>query len=403
MPSDTHRSQWILRLSLALLAWLVLSGCTGTSGVSASSAEAAPIELDLRLPPSPEQAEPETGSELAVESMGLPAVQVAAPDDPAVVNPLTGEPVLDPASLSRRPLLVAVSNFPPSARQVQSGLSLASQVWETYIGQGMTRYLVLFYGDYQQRLAEILDNGLGESGDGFVIGPVRSGRVAFEDIKTLFPRALLITAGASEDVKQQLSNRVSVYSEDPETTNAAGVTPQDLDLLTQDVVDPQDYAGLAFDPQPPSGGKPAPFVRVVYNRYNQIGWTYDADRGEYLRSQDQADDTPTLVPTLDHLTGEQLGADNVLVLFARHRFVNSARTIVEMELVYVQDRAGLLFRDGQAYPITWSTPGGRLQIADADGNPMPLRPGLSWFEVVSYESTWNEEQLTVRFHNPPGP
>jgi hypothetical protein len=141
----------------------------------------------------------------------------------------------------------------------------------------------------------------------------------------------------------------------------------------------------------------------LYNRYNQIGWTYDAGRGEYLRSQDQADGSEALRPSLDHLTGEQVGADNVLVLFARHRFVNSARTIVEMELVYVRDRKGLLFRDGQVYPITWSTPGGRLQIADAEGNPMPLRPGLSWFEVVSYESTWNEEQLTVRFHNPPGP
>jgi len=388
------------RSLMAIVVLLLLTGCGPAVVAQAQSGEAAPAAQELPAPAGPRPAAP---ASMAAEVDVDPATESGGPGDPEVINPLTGEPVSDPASLTRRPLLVAVANFPPSARDVQSGLSLASQVWETYIGQGMTRYLVLFYGDYQQELEEILESRLGEGGDGFVIGPVRSGRVVFEDIKAMFPRALLITAGASEEVKQQLSNRVSVYSDDPETTNAAGVAPQDLAALTGVEVDPADYAGLAFDPQPPPGGRPAPFVSVLYNRYNQIGWTYETERGEYLRSQDQADDTPTLVPTLDRLTGEQLGADNVLVLFAKHRFVNSERTIVEMELVYVRDRKGLLFRDGQVYPILWSTPGGRLELSDVEGSPVALRPGLSWFEVVSYESTWNEEQLTVRFHNPPGP
>jgi hypothetical protein len=388
------------RSLMAIVVLLLLTGCGPAVAAQAQSGEAAPAAQELPAPAGPPPAAP---MDLPAEVDADPATESGGPGDPEVVNPLTGEPVSDPASLTRRPLLVAVANFPPSARDVQSGLSLASQVWETYIGQGMTRYLVLFYGDYQQELDEILESRLGEGGDGFVIGPVRSGRVVFEDIKTMFPRALLITAGASEEVKQQLSNRVSVYSDDPQTTNAAGVAPQDLAALTGVEADPADYAGLVFDPQPPPGGRSAPFVSVLYNRYNQIGWTYEAERGEYLRAQDQADDTPTLVPTLDRLTGEQVGADNVLVLFATHRFVNSERTIVEMELVYVRDRKGLLFRNGQVYPILWSTPGGRLELSDAEGRPVALRPGLSWFEVVSYESTWNEEQLTVRFHNPPGP
>lgn len=391
-------SLWMVGL-LSLFAVLALTGCAaapvaqasgGNPGAGAHEAPApSPLLLEVAEAPDP--------------PVDPPALEAGGPGDPGVINPLTGEPVDDPASLTRRPLLVAISNFPPSAREVQSGLSLASQVWETYIGQGMTRYLVLYYGDYQQELDEILESRLGEGGSGFAIGPVRSGRVAFEDIKTLFPHALLITAGASEEVKQQLSNRLSVYSDDPSTTNAAGIAATELEALSGSEVDPQDYAGLIFDADPPAGGAAAPFVRILYNRYNQIGWTYDAEGGEYLRSQDRADDTPTLVPTLDHLTGEQLGADNVLVLFARHRFVNAARTIVEMELVYVRDRKGLLLRDGQVYPILWSTPGGRLELSDVEGNPVALRPGLSWFEVVSYESTWDPEQAVVRFHNPPGP
>ncbi len=51
--------------------------------------------------------------------------------------------------------------------------------------------------------------------------------------------------------------------------------------------------------------------------------------------------------------------------------------------------------------IRWSTPGGKLQIHDEAGNPIPLKPGRTFFEVVSYETTWNAEEAIVRFHNPP--
>jgi hypothetical protein len=95
--------------------------------------------------------------------------------------------------------MVAISLFPVSAREHQAGLPLAAFVFEIYDHDGMTRNLVGFYGDYVHELAEILNNRLAEAQPGFSIGPIRSGRLAFEDIKMLYPGAVLITAGASAD------------------------------------------------------------------------------------------------------------------------------------------------------------------------------------------------------------
>ncbi|KPL83177.1 hypothetical protein SE15_07940 [Thermanaerothrix daxensis] len=70
---------------------------------------------------------------------------------PSGYNPLTGLPVSDPSWLDLPAVLVSLSNFPPSVRP-QTGLSFASQVYEIYITEGMTRFLTVFYGEPPRRL-----------------------------------------------------------------------------------------------------------------------------------------------------------------------------------------------------------------------------------------------------------
>ena len=320
------------------------------------------------------------------------------PDKP--VNPMTGLPVDDPGVLLRRPLLISISNFPPTARP-QAGLSFASHVYSTFIGFGMNRYVAVFYGDYAEHLQEILNNRLAEGNDdGFAIGPIRSGRVAFEDIKNQYPHALLITAGASPEVLSQLSNQVSVFGSSDESVNSTGVGTDALGQLASDYpVDPLKYESLVFDAAPPEGGEPSEFVRIIYNYLNQNGWEYDPGSHTYLRSQDQADGSGELYPIIDRLTGEQLGFENVVVLWAKHSYLSP--TVLEINLSYVWDHFGLLYRDGRVYEIKWSTRNGELMIYDGEGAPVPLRPGKTWFEVVSFQSTWDSEKSIVHFHEPP--
>ncbi len=394
---------FILLVSLILSACASASPAAVTAPLPATSAveAAAPIQAAVGAAPAEPTEEPAGPGPAPTPSASPPPV-VIGPGYLPGYNPLTGLPMADPAVLLRKPLLVSVSNFPVSARP-QSGLSVTAQVWETYIGEGMTRLLAVFYGDYAERLQAILSNRLAEGGNGFVIGPIRSGRVVFEDIKTLFEGATLITAGASAEVAAQLTNRRSIFGSDPANINSAGVQPSELAGITPANADPAKYASLTFDPHPPAGGKPAGFVRLVYNDLNQVGWTYDAQSGSYLRSQDKADGTGKLVPATDRLTGEPLGFSNVVVMFAQHRIVNRAGTIIEMELLYVRDRNGLLFRDGEMVPVKWSTLGGHLRFTDRDGKVVALKPGPTFFEVFSYQSEWNEAEMEVRYHNPPRP
>ena len=332
-----------------------------------------------------------------------PPPLIIGPDYVPGINPLTGLPVGDPAVLTCKPLMVAISLFPVSSRAEQAGLPLAAFVFEIYDHAGMTRNLVGFYGDYVQDLAEILDNQLAEAQPGFSIGPIRSGRLAFEDIKTLFPGAVLITAGASAEVAAQLTNRQNVFGSNAGDINSAGLDLAGLQGLVPCNADPAEYAGLTFDPAPPPGGREAPSFQVIYNHLNRVQWDHSPAGGAYLQSRDKADASGAYYPSIDQLTGEQLAFPNVVVLFAEHRFVNSTATIVEVETLYVEGRKGLLFRDGRQYDISWSTRKGELRLFGPEGNTIALKPGPTYFEVVSYQSSWNPDTMTVRFHTPPMP
>ncbi len=233
-----------------------------------------------------------------------------------------------------------------------------------------------------------------------LIGPVRSGRVAFEDIRRLYPGAFLLTHSASYQVREQLHNRINVPSDNPQDVNSAGLTLPEVETVLQPGGDPGAYSGLVFDWSIPPGGAPADTLDIFYNVYNQVEWTYAPGAGTYLRFQNTVEDTQTLVPSRERLDGSQLGFENVLVLFAGHRFVNPEGTILEIELLYVPRRFGLLLRDGRVYEVSWSTPGGRLEVRSAEGDYLALKPGRTFFEVVSFQSGWDPAARRVRFYSP---
>jgi hypothetical protein len=395
-------------LHLILITSFLMTGCLPAQPAVAQG-EVEPKESDEAIESDPviESAKDEPAQEDQIDEPPAPTATPLPPtEEPEeqpqdlAINPFTGLPVDDPESLKLRPVLVSISNFPPSSRP-QFGLSYAAHVFSTFIGFGMNRFLALVYGEDLIHLGEIFNNRLAEGGGPeYALGPVRSGRVAFEDIKTLYPHAALITAGASPEVLAQLSNQTSVYGSDEEDINSTGVGADALSqLASAAAIDPTKFISLVFDPIPPEGGAEADFLRMVYNYLNQNGWQYDSEKGRYMRLQDQADGSGELFPMTDALTGELLGFDNVLVLWAKHTYVSP--TVVEINLAYVWDHFGLLYRDGKVYEIKWATRNGKLTVYDSEGVPVPLKPGQTWFEVVSYQTTWDRSKSIVRFHEPP--
>src|SRR5215216_1676040 len=75
-------------------------------------------------------------------------------DFPANVNPLTGLEVSDPSLLKLPAVLMSISNMPFTARP-QAGPGFASWVYELYIGEGATRFMNIFYGEYPRSIPNI--------------------------------------------------------------------------------------------------------------------------------------------------------------------------------------------------------------------------------------------------------
>jgi hypothetical protein len=132
--------------------------------------------------------------------------------------------------------------------------------------------------------------------------------------------------------------------------------------------------------------------------------------GRYLRFEETAGyadwSIEEYAPHVDILNNAQLGADNVVVLQAPYLYFVKTTTT---EIVYVPlygEGPATVFRDGFAYPARWVRPeNGVLQLYGLDGEVFPLRPGQTWFEVISLESRVSNTATDWRFIHvmPPDP
>ena len=80
----------------------------------------------------------------------LPSPVSYGPDEfPEGYNPLSGQPVSDPARREYPAILLSVSHFPPGARP-QAGFSFMPFVYEYYITEGATRHVGVVYGEFPE-------------------------------------------------------------------------------------------------------------------------------------------------------------------------------------------------------------------------------------------------------------
>ena len=311
---------------------------------------------------------------------------------PEDVNPLTGLAVSDPSILDRRPVFVKVANYPVAGRP-HAGLSFADMVFEYYIGTGGNRFIALFYGQ-----------------DSDMIGPVRSGRLVDPQIVSLY-EGILGIEGAYITVMNRivdvLGNRVISgknicpgICDDGRNivTSVFGDSAALTDVATSRGVVNQRYAleGMLFDPEVPQNGQPAEEISVRFSQVNPEEWQYDPDNGLFMRWIDNETGVPIdMIPLVDRITDEQLAFSNVAVIFASH--TEFAPTLHDMDLTNETGQRAVVFRDGQAYDLTWSTPTDNqpIQFLDANGDNFPLKPGNTWVvimgvntSVVELDSTW---------------
>ena len=148
MFNPIRRFTWLIGF---ILFAIVFTACVPLSAnLNASSAAISIPSVNLGQPflgASATQTPAPVADASSAKNPSFPAAMGPELDQfPVGVNPLTGMPVADPALLDLPAILMSISNFPPSTRP-QAGLSFAPQLFEIYIGEGMTRFLTVFYGE----------------------------------------------------------------------------------------------------------------------------------------------------------------------------------------------------------------------------------------------------------------
>jgi hypothetical protein len=517
-----------MRRAFGLFLLILLAGCSANSQVIPPTATPIPgsipsstITPSSTIPPSPSP---------IPQPLSTPVPY--GPDlanFPSNVNPLTGREVQDPSLLDLPAVLVSISNMPFSARP-QAGPGFAPWVYELYIGEGATRFMNVFYGQYPRSIPNILGgcqvretilhpkgdwignrvwldenrngrqdaweagvggvciqlvdaasskvleqtttdangyyafdcpdedvllrfqisgsyqfttqdvgvddldsdvNGEGETRvfrasttesfwdaglvlekgveptpnpaatstpwyipDQDYVGPIRSGRLTYNQIGRMFPNSCLVYASAAWDIGEMLDACQIVLGVDKTTPNSALLPVTRLRELAEENLNPKqpvNYSGNLFSEQLPPGGKSASDIHMFYHAYTQSAWQYDPISGTYLRWTDLADGTGTLIPASDRLTRRQMAFENVIVIFAEHHRYRHNQLEIDFSMGQMEE--AYLLRDGQAFKIYWST-GNReyeketglvrpMHFVDKQGNPVPLHPGRTWIHIVT--------------------
>lgn len=248
------------------------------------------------------------------------------------------------------------------------------------------------------------------------VGPVRSGRLLYQDIGTFYQNSCLIYASADPEVLAQIPTCATV----PHTAKDGGAM---LDIERMKRIAEQNrtfqanfnYASNLFSEVPPEGGIPAQDLLVYWAYLNQSKWKYDSASQAWWRYVDESNpEKPGILhPEIDRLNGRQLIFENVIVLFADHTVL--APTIVDMDLGLGKIGNAYLFRDGLAYKIYWSTLGGEyekttglprpIHFQNLDGTPAALKPGHTWVVILdkqSYVEELSADMWRARFIAPAG-
>jgi len=444
----------LVTLSLTIILIMILSACNLPIPPQAAAIEMPSTTENVNIEnsedsspaaPTPalagnfqEEGTPEPKPELtetaAIAETNIPAatdepfnlVAVGPEDFPEGINPLTGLPAANPELLKFPPGLVSISNFPSSARP-QAGLNASPIVFELSVGEGMTRFLAMFYGQFPEQISGQTegqapgngtgseenndetannDNGTSTSGQNMSIGPIRSGRLPYEDIRSLYT-GFLVMASAWEGVSQNLNQASSVYGSDSDDINSAMINVNQLQKMAESRAEGYpgsdfNLEGMKFSQTPPEGGQSANWLWVFYSARNQVQWQYDPESGAYIRYDIKTDGSGKFVMSTDRLTGEPITKQNVIVIFAQHDY--RAPTLIDIDMLNKPPMKALLFRDGEIHEIFWTTRFGEyeqstgllkpMRFVDSAGDPISLKHGQTWISVVSLSSYYAESRIS---------
>lgn len=325
-------------------------------------------------------------------------------------NPLTGLSVANPELLERRPIAVKITQYPRLVRP-QSGLSLADVVYEYYIEWGVSRFIAIYYGNDVEQA-----------------GPVRSGRFFDEHIARMYQAFFVFKYADPRVYDYYQDSDLKDYLVVPTIGSCPpfelGPTERDAynniffnTIKFKDCVARQESVdnnrppvrSSFFSTLPPQSDLVANRIYTQYSLDDYNYWEYLPVENRYQRYQEiqslKNSQAAAYEPLTDALTGLPIMADNVVVLYVEHRFANK---FDEEDEVFHIDLYGegfaFVFRDGFAFPATWSRPqlDQPILLTSSQGTPVYLKPGVTFYQVIGESSdSWIDgKDWHFIWHNP---
>jgi len=297
-----------------------------------------------------------------------PAVQVLAP--------LTGE-LVEPGSLDHPSLAAKIDNHVEA--RPQEGLDRTDLVFEELVEGGLTRYVAVWHSDIPKE-----------------IGPIRSIRPMDPDIISPLGGIVAYSGGQYRFVVLMQStdvfNAVHGYSDmadimfrapDRGSPHDVIVRAQTLIRRYDDIHPPKQQFAFADDVSASTAaidGTPIASATITFSPASKPGWTWDADRGVWLRSQLGTADTDS--------HGDRLTATNVVVVRVPISF---GLGVPKTELI--GDGRAWILSDGKVVEAHWkkSTRTGLIQLTDDSGAAIRLAPGNTWIELMPTSGRFRSE------------
>jgi hypothetical protein len=137
--------------------------------------------------------------------------------------------------------------------------------------------------------------------------------------------------------------------------------------------------GFAFS-DAPLGNQPAETILIPYPKQTSlVEWRYDVGSGHYLRWVSGQ-------PMLDFSNNQQISAANIILYYAEHLptdIVEDSNGATSIRIIVNGQGRAQVFRDGVVIEGLWRTDGTQTpEFIFPNGEPIPLKPGNSWIEVV---------------------
>lgn len=313
-------------------------------------------------------------------------------DEPEPVEPVEEAPAIrsylsgweiEPGRLKQRPMAVMLDNHPQA--RWQHNITLADLVYEIPVEGTYTRYMALF-----------LTNEPDE------IGSVRSARPYFVRLAEEY-QAVYVHAGGSEEAKNLARNSTAVIDMDAIVASPAEFwrvdhkkAPHNLYTSSEAIRQFETNHGgtqavegverFQFEDEPTARGDGASDVIIRYFADNETEYRFDEASHTYRRYKDG-------VLHIDEKDEKELAVANIIIQRVESRVIDQeGRLAVDV----VGAGEGMLYTQGQKWPITWSktSEDAPTTYRLENGEPLTLVPGQTWIQVID-QRTAVEDQVEV--------